>query len=112
MLNGLKKGKFYLTVRNPNQVLKKEVPKFQLGKWNDFVYNIKYTENQNGYIKGWLNGESIIEFSGRTAIPGGLPVFHNKVGLYRNNWPESMVMYLDNYSKGNSYKEVDPARFD
>jgi hypothetical protein len=32
-------------------------------------------------------------------------------GVYRDRWKDPMTIYIDNYAMGNSYEEVDPARF-
>ncbi len=35
-----------------------------------------------------------------------------RAGLYRDRWPEPMTIYFDNYTVGESFEAVDPARFD
>ena len=50
-------------------------------------------------------------YEGPTASGAGADRFYNKVGLYRDRWREPMTMYVDNYTLGDSFDQVDPSRF-
>lgn len=114
-----KKGRFFITLHIekdksgevPGKTLF-ETREFKLGRWYDMVYNIKFTPEGNGYIRAWMNGKKIIDYHGKTAWADQEDRFYNKFGLYRDEWPEPMTIYFDNYTRGKSFKDVDPARFD
>lgn len=76
------------------------------GKWTDFKFQIRFTTNSNGFIKGWINGKQVVDYSGVNAYPEnavtGYPSpghFYFKMGLYRDTMPEPMTIYLDEYRK-------------
>lgn len=92
------------------EVYRKFIPKFEKGRWHDFVYQIKFSDN--GYARAWMDNKKIFEYKGRTVLLCGSDSFYHKIGLYRDEWPQDMIAYFDNYTRGFSFREVDPARFD
>jgi hypothetical protein len=73
-------------------------------KWLDFKFRIRFSRIQNGRIKASLNERSIVDYSGATAYSekDGYPVpscFYFKMGLYRDEMAEPMVIYVDDYKK-------------
>lgn len=114
-------GNFFVTVRNLSLGLsdKDEVKYFlddaKLGSWMDFILQIVWADNvcSEGIVRTWLNGSLAMEFRGKTSLTCSVgSTFDFHVGLYRDEWNKPWTIYLDNWSVGKSYKEVDPARFD
>jgi len=74
------------------------------GKWLDFRFQIKFSRNEDGFLKVILNEEKIVDFGGRTCFSEeeGYPKqgrFFFKMGLYRDRMREPMFAYFDEYSK-------------
>lgn len=84
-------------------------PNFAKEAWHDFVYQVKWTSKDDGFIRVWKNGKQIVDYKGRTEyddIEG--PFF--KMGLY--NWEDvdrNYVIYHRDYRRGNSFQAVDPS---
>lgn len=88
------------------------LPDLKLGTWADTVYRVRYTPGDDGCIEVWMDGKKVVTYVGPTASKDGADRFYHKVGLYRDRWKEPMTMYLDNYTLGDSFDAVNPARFD
>lgn len=78
------------------------------GRWLDFRFDTKFSRfgagDQAGYIYGWLDGQPIVSYQGATLyqIQRGYPAhgyIYFKMGLYRDELPQPMTMYLDEYRK-------------
>ena len=73
------------------------------GKWLDFSFHFRFARTENGFVNGWLNGQRIIKFAGRTAYNGGgyepRSRFYFKMGLYRDRMVQPMTVYIDEYRK-------------
>ena len=80
--------------------------------WNDMVFHVRFATDASGLIEVWRSGERVAHISGPTASAGGKPFFYHKLGLYRDRMAEPMTVYVDEYTLGGSFEEVDPARFD
>jgi hypothetical protein len=106
-------GRHYLTIRTgEGQAQELELPPLALGRWNDMIYHIRYSEQSNGLVEVWMNGTQVASWGGATAFAGGRNGFYSKIGLYRDRWKEPMTIFLDNYTLGNARDAVDPSRFD
>ncbi|GEM_PF-2689061 len=105
-------GKHTLTVES--QGLKKEyrLPPLPLGKWVDMIYHARYSAEQDGIFQVWMNGKQVVSYSGPLADRDAKNAFYHKIGLYRDCIPEPMTIYFDNYTMGETFQSVDPARFD
>lgn len=94
-------GKHYLTVRNlSNDITKQfkyELPELIKEQWHDFVFQVYFSDKETGYINVWMNGKQVIAFNGITAFKKGKNKFYHKMGLYRDQWPDSMDIYFDDY---------------
>ena len=111
------KGALRITLRHHSDKIMKENGKeiilyeqkdFPRDKWNDFVLNINFTHSNKGFVKAWLNAKQIVNYSGPVGYNDDKgPYF--KMGLYRNDVPETYVIYHDEFRRGSSYKEVNPA---
>jgi len=84
-----------------------ELPDFPRGTWHRFVFHVKWSCQPDGFVKGWLNGRRVIGYKG--------PVGYNdeqgpkfKFGLYRDNVPETYVIFHDNYRRGNRCEDLLP----
>ncbi|MBT3865706.1 hypothetical protein HOF78_01235 [Candidatus Woesearchaeota archaeon] len=82
-----------------------------LGEWNDLVFEIKWSTEDDGYIKAWLNGQLFTDKSGIINMYNPTPK-KLKVGLYRG--PSARMentVYYDNIRIGGSYELVDPSNY-
>jgi hypothetical protein len=90
------------------------------GRWVDFVMNVRWTGNTNGFLRLWMkigNGQYTqrVNYQGRTFWndEGTGPYF--KMGLYKGDpnfsGPAPRTVYTDEYRLGNgmsSFEEVSP----
>jgi len=73
-------------------------------RWLDFRFQIRFARNQDGRIKAWLGEAIVVDYKGATAYPAsggyfGRGQFYFKMGLYRDQSPEPMTLYFDEYRK-------------
>jgi hypothetical protein len=98
-------GKFYVTLQvGPNQTILYTQNDSIINQWLDFKFHIRFSRNQDGGIKAWLNNRQIIDFAGITAYSQtfGYPIpgkFYFKIGLYRDQMVQPMTIYVDDYLK-------------
>ena len=70
-----------------------ETHSLPLGTWNDFVFHIKWSADDAGFIDAWWNQKNIISFRGKTENQDEVgPVF--KFGLYRDDSEKTYVSYV------------------
>jgi hypothetical protein len=74
------------------------------GRWLDFRVEVHFSPGTDGRIDAWLNGESIVCYSGATVYQPqrGYPdhgYVYFKTGLYRDEMPQPMKIYVDEYRK-------------
>jgi hypothetical protein len=74
------------------------------GRWLDFRFEIRFSRDPKGRIDVWLNGEPIAHYCGPTVYQPqhGYPAHgyvYFKTGLYRDELPHPMTMYVDEYRK-------------
>jgi hypothetical protein len=108
-------GYHYLTIRPPGASGNDDIrplPEIRLGRWVDMVYHLRYSYGDDGRIEVWMDGVRVVDYTGPTASKSAADRFYHKVGLYRDRWKQPMTMYVDNYTLGESFEAVDPARFD
>ena len=90
-----------------------KVEGFRLGQWFDFIYNIKWAGDDSGFLKLWVNGKKIIEYSGPTAYHDEEIGPYFKFGIYAPfGLADKRIMYFDEYRRGENYETVDPAQND
>ena len=70
---------------------------FSKGSWQRFVFHIKLTKSEEGFVHVWQNGKKIVKYQGRTAYFKAKDRFFFKLGLYRNHKQEPMSIYIDHY---------------
>ncbi|MFA6960888.1 MAG: heparin lyase I family protein [Opitutaceae bacterium] len=88
-----------------------------VGTWHDFIVKVKWTHLPDGFLKVWLNGDLLVDYTGPTYMDYGAgngPYF--KMGDYKGiyNWPGTgpRYFYMDEFRMGDatsSYAEVNPA---
>ena len=86
------------------------------GKWVDLVMFIRWSDEDDGLVKIWVNDELKVSFRGRQAA-GNFNGIHIKYGLYRNKVDQykdthgvgvpTQVVYFDEVRKGQTREEVD-----
>jgi hypothetical protein len=74
------------------------------GRWLDFRFVTRFSQEDDGAIDGWMDGQQIVQYRGVTAFRAarGYPVhgfFYFKMGLYRDLMKQPMTIYLDDFSK-------------
>lgn len=76
------------------------------GHWLDLRFQARFTPQANGFVRAWLDGKQVVDYSGVTAnaesAATGYPTpsyFYFKMGLYRDVMPQPMTIYLDEYRK-------------
>ena len=75
-------------------------------QWLDFKFQIRFSTNETGRVKAWLNGKQVVDYTGVNAYPENAATgythpgrFYFKMGLYRDLMPEPMTIYIDEYRK-------------
>jgi Polysaccharide lyase len=91
----------------------RELGEGKLGKWYDFVVQVKWTWRSDGFIKMWKDGKLVYEHHGSTYFDYGSKTQgpYWKAGAYTETRPA--LVYVDEYRMGNSsatYKDVAPNR--
>jgi hypothetical protein len=74
------------------------------GRWLDFRFEVRFSQDEDGSIDGWLNGAPIVHYKGPTTYQPqrGYPThgyIYFKTGLYRDEMQQPMTMYVDEYRK-------------
>lgn len=98
-------GEFRITLQaGPEKITLYSQQETIINYWLDFKFNIRFSRNQDGCILAWLNGKEIINYEGMTAYSQtyGYPApgnFYFKIGLYRDQMPQTMTIYIDDYKK-------------
>ena len=88
---------------------------FPKGQWVDFVWTVKFSLTENGYIKCWCDGIQKLDYSGIVGYPGSKINF--KWGIYPGwktgpNGQSPRIVYWDNLKlmrNNGSYELVNPS---
>lgn len=98
-------GELFITRKNDkgDEVLYQSLGEMR-GRWLDFRFVNHFSQEEDGAIDGWMNGQQIVHYRGVTAYRAarGYPAhgfFFFKTGLYRDQIPQPMTIYLDDYRK-------------
>ena len=81
-----------------------------LGTWNDILVNAKWTHNEDGFFKVWINGKLSYYYKGTTQIKGDRIEHH--LGIYRSYLsrrpgPEpTQIAYYDEIRYARSCKKL------
>jgi hypothetical protein len=77
----------------------------ELGKWQDFVFHVKWSPAKDGFVEAWWNSEKVVEFEGITENQDDIgPVF--KFGLYRDDSSKTYVSYFSDVFVGDTSESV------
>ena len=78
------------------------------GAWQDIVMHVRWSTNEEGFLKVWVNGNQKIDYRGKTITTIVEPDFtYFKYGIYRPSADERSVTYFDELRRGKSREEVD-----
>ena len=72
------------------------------GKWLNFIFHLRFSRAEDGFVVVWLNKRQIIDFKGVTAHferHSDKARFYFSLGLHKNKMDKSMTTYFDEYSK-------------
>jgi hypothetical protein len=89
-------------------LLSKELPD-PFGRWVDMVYHLK--SGPAGLVEVWANGQPVVRAAGLVGYPDDGKIQYFKFGPYRAPVPYVTTAHLDNFTRGGSFREVDPRRF-
>lgn len=114
-------GRFYITTRNSRERIMAgnsgkeavihENYNFPLGIWNDFIFQVKWSYKEDGFVNVWQNGKQIVKYSGGIGYNDDRgPIF--KVGIYKDDSPSTYIVYFDEVRMAKSFQEVDPSQRD
>jgi hypothetical protein len=104
-------GELFITTKTAHErVIRYQTKRDIRGRWTDFVFHIRHTRTNDGFVRAWIDGERILDFHGPTAYTSesGYPAtgrFYFKMGLYRDDMKEPMTIYIDEYRKRPLTKE-------
>ena len=74
-------------------------------RWLAFKFRARFSRQNDGEVKAFLNEKEIVNYKGITSYPDGHPNpakknrYYFKMGLYRDRMPEPMSIYIDEYRK-------------
>ena len=71
-----------LIIRKPGSTERLWQAPLQKGMWYDFQLDINWQPNSSGFVRVWLNGQQIIDWSGPTIAPNSYA--YVKQGYYRS----------------------------
>ncbi len=78
--------------------------------WVDMVYHIKGGLDHDGLVEVWANGRFIARATGTIGLRNAEgPSEYFRFGHNRAPMPGTATVYLDNFRRGASHAEVDPA---
>ena len=98
-------GELFITRQDDHKIYKLYSTREEMrGRWLDFRFETRFSPGHDGRIDAWLNGQPIVHYLGPTAyqvkrgyLAQGYVYF--KMGLYRNEMPQPMTIYVDEYRK-------------
>ena len=99
------RGILYITRRTDGGQVKLYQSQGEMrGQWLDFHFVTRFSQQEDGLIQGWLNGQQIVRYRGVTAYRAARAYpthgfFYFKMGLYRDLMKEPMTIYLDDFRK-------------
>ena len=85
--------------------------RWEKGVWNDWVFQVIWSWEQDGMVKAWLNGAQVVDYHGSIGYNDDAGPWV-KMGIYRDDHNLSQVLFHDEYRRGKSLAEVDPTQCD
>lgn len=102
-----------IAVKQPELISKHslfEISDYPLGVWNDFIFLVKWTVENNSEVRVWMNGTLIGSYAGPAGYADAIgPVF--SFGIHRENTKRSHLVLFSDCREGKSYDEVDPKNY-
>ncbi len=102
LIHAQTKSKKICTTPCAEQVLSQYIGQYQPGVWTEFVFNVKFTHTNAGFLRVWKNNELVVNYSG--------PIGYNdergpfiKLGVYKPLWQygksivNSRTVYHDDF---------------
>lgn len=97
------RAKLYLTLQTGDKrkvlwLTDKEIPT----QWYDFKIKVMFSRSEDGVVNAYLNNRELVNYRGVTSYQKnyyGVNTYYFKMGLYRDQMPEPMSIYIDSYSK-------------
>jgi peptide/nickel transport system ATP-binding protein len=86
------------------------VPDLSRGVWHDFVFRVFWSRYGTSEIEAWLDGNKLADWRGPLGYENEVEGPYFKFGVYCSApGHRPCVVVHDNYSRGHSFAEVDPA---
>lgn len=93
----------------------------QRGQWVDITLNTNFSAGADGYLKIWVNGQMVCDYSGPLSSQASLQAAtdpHHRRGIfssYNKRWSAStqnadqphLIVFYDEFRSGTSFSEVD-----
>jgi hypothetical protein len=77
----------------------------QKGVWHDFIVNVRWSPQEDGYLNVWIDGHQVVQYQGPIGYDDALgPYF--KMGIYRDDVPDTFILYHDAYRRGYSAEDI------
>jgi hypothetical protein len=73
------------------------------------VYRVRRGRDGQGLVQVWANGRLVVTARGSIGNAGAGPRTYFKIGMYRDPIADVATLYVDNFRRGRSFAEVDPA---
>lgn len=82
---------------------------FERGVWHDWVFHVRWDHSDRGFVRAWLDRAPVIDYQGPIGYNDENGVWF-KWGIYRgrDDHPESVVIYHDEYRRSSDCAFVAP----
>lgn len=102
------RGNLYLTLQTGEKrkvlwVTEKEIR----SQWQDFKLKVMFSRSKDGVVIAYLNNRELVNYQGVTSYQTNyynVNTYYFKMGLYRDQMPAPMSIYIDSYSKKQIHK--------
>lgn len=71
------------------------------GKWYNRVFNVKFNQAGDGFVKVWINGTKVADYHGKTGN-ANTQYYYWKFGIYRSHASEYMAVRYANVRTGSA----------
>lgn len=102
----IKNKQYFLAITNneENNTTYYDLGKVETEKWIDWVFKIKLSEHEDGYVSVYKNGEKISEIYGKNA--NAYLNYYLKIGIYKSAWWDCSKPKSSSRRKVISYDKV------
>lgn len=93
----------YLAVGILGEGFYKTIGKYPItrGKWYHRVFNVKFNQAGDGFVKVWINGSKVADYHGKTGN-ANTQYYYWKFGIYRSHASEYMAVRYANIRTGST----------